>query len=313
MTPVSVVIPCYNGEAFIEETIRSILAQTHQVDEILVIDDGSTDRSASLAEGLDTIVRVIRQANQGESIARNRGLDEARGEWVAFLDADDRWESTKLERQLMLLDRHTDAVCLHSDYYEFDDQGQSKSHFDYETEYASRTQVEALICSPLVHVSTAMVKNPCPVRFPAWTQRAEDMIFFAELSLHGSFACCPEQLMGYRSHPGQQHRDGDHRVPHHKSRLDWVLRSKNLLGDALAVKLETLLLQELVERLELAKYQRRWTDYWKLRDYGRSLQWPDGEPKVLHEMIYPRAIYGFKDLCDSLHARLFSRVVSPER
>ena len=100
---VSVVIPCYNGERFIGDTLRSALAQTHAPLEVLVVDDGSKDGSAALAESFGPPVRVIRQPNQGESVARNRGMTEAVGDWIAFLDADDAWHPEKTARQLAAL------------------------------------------------------------------------------------------------------------------------------------------------------------------------------------------------------------------
>src|SRR5262249_59293001 len=96
---ISVVIPCYNGARFLRETLASVLAQTLPPLEVLVIDDGSTDDSGAVAESFGPPVRVIRQPNQGESVARNRGIEEAKGEWVGFLDADDLWNPDKLERQ----------------------------------------------------------------------------------------------------------------------------------------------------------------------------------------------------------------------
>ncbi len=99
---VSVVIPCYNGAPFLRETLDSVLAQTHAPLEVIVVDDGSTDASAAIAESYGPPVRVIRQQNQGESVAQNRGIDESQGRWIAFLDSDDVWKPTKLERQIQL-------------------------------------------------------------------------------------------------------------------------------------------------------------------------------------------------------------------
>lgn len=86
---VSIIIPCFNMERYLAESLRSVLAQTYPVSDIIVIDDGSTDASAAVAATFDG-VRVIRQTNQGISAARNRGVSEAKGEYLIFLDADDR-------------------------------------------------------------------------------------------------------------------------------------------------------------------------------------------------------------------------------
>lgn len=85
----SVVVPVYNRAQLLPLTLASLLAQSKPAEEILVVDDGSTDASAAVAEALGPPVRVIRQANQGPAAARNRGLAEARGEWVHFFDSDD--------------------------------------------------------------------------------------------------------------------------------------------------------------------------------------------------------------------------------
>lgn len=86
---VSVVIPCYNAVLFLRETLESVFCQTYPVQEIIVVDDGSTDDSAAIAESFGPPVRLIRQPNQGESVARNRGVEEACGSHVLFLDSDD--------------------------------------------------------------------------------------------------------------------------------------------------------------------------------------------------------------------------------
>jgi GT2 family glycosyltransferase len=86
---VSIITPCYNGAPFLADTLRSALNQTRPPIEIIMIDDGSTDDSAAIAESFGPPVRVIRQENQGESVARNRGIAEARGTYILFLDADD--------------------------------------------------------------------------------------------------------------------------------------------------------------------------------------------------------------------------------
>jgi glycosyltransferase involved in cell wall biosynthesis len=103
---ISVVIPLYNKELSIQRAINSVLNQTEQDFEIVVVNDGSTDKSAQLVEDMaDDRIRLIHQENAGVSVARNRGVSEARSELIAFLDADDEWEpcfiNTILELQYL--------------------------------------------------------------------------------------------------------------------------------------------------------------------------------------------------------------------
>jgi GT2 family glycosyltransferase len=118
---VSVVIPCYNGAKYLRETLESALNQTHPPLEVIVVDDGSTDDSAAIAESFGPPVRLIRQENQGESVARNRGIAEARGSHILFLDADDLLHSEALERLSAAIDGIENAVALMGTRYFTDD------------------------------------------------------------------------------------------------------------------------------------------------------------------------------------------------
>ena len=102
---VSVIIPVYNGEDFLADAISSILRQNYEPMEIIVVDDGSTDGSAAIAKNYKD-VRYIYQPNQGVASARNSGLSAAKGEFIAFLDADDTWPARKLQIQVEYLREH---------------------------------------------------------------------------------------------------------------------------------------------------------------------------------------------------------------
>ncbi len=109
---VSVIIPTYNSVQYVVAAVQSVLAQTVKELEIVVIDDGSTDDTEAVMRGYGSPVRYIRQQNSGVAVARNRGIEESRGRYIAFLDADDTWFPHKLERQLAALDeRPAYGVC----------------------------------------------------------------------------------------------------------------------------------------------------------------------------------------------------------
>lgn len=110
-TLVSVIIPTYNRADTICRAIDSVIKQTHPHTEIIVVDDGSTDDTPAVLSRYRDRIRVVVQKNCGPSIARNRGIALATGEIVAFLDSDDYWLPTKLERQLDLMDKDQSVVC----------------------------------------------------------------------------------------------------------------------------------------------------------------------------------------------------------
>ena len=109
---VSCVIPVFNGERYLTEALGSVLRQTRAPIEIIVVDDGSTDDTPRILEGMGDRITTVRQANAGPSAARNRGIEKARGDYVAFLDADDLWLPAKTETQLRCFERDPRlAVC----------------------------------------------------------------------------------------------------------------------------------------------------------------------------------------------------------
>jgi len=103
---VSIILPVYNGAKYLREAIESALAQTYHSIELIAVDDGSTDTSAEILTSYQGKIRYFRQENRGAAAARNRGIREARGQYLAFLDADDIWSSQKLRRQVAYLRKH---------------------------------------------------------------------------------------------------------------------------------------------------------------------------------------------------------------
>ncbi|MBA4067329.1 MAG: glycosyl transferase family 2 [Isosphaera sp.] len=116
---VSVVVPTYNCGRYVVEAVESVLAQTRPAAEVLVVDDGSTDDTPGRLARFAAPVRVIRKENGGVSTARNRGVEEATGDLVAFLDADDAWHPRKLEVQLAALAARPDLGLLGTGVYDW--------------------------------------------------------------------------------------------------------------------------------------------------------------------------------------------------
>lgn len=113
---VSVIIPVFNGSLFLKSAIQSILDQNYDPIEVIVVDDGSTDNSAEIAQSFSSKVNLIRQKNKGPSSARNKGIRLARHELIAFLDADDLWTDSSLAARVNFLKKysHLSAVLGHS-------------------------------------------------------------------------------------------------------------------------------------------------------------------------------------------------------
>ncbi len=113
-TTVTVVIPTYNRKGLLPRALASVARQIRLPEEVIVVDDGSTDDTEGLIRRQFPDVRYLQQENRGVSAARNRGIREAKGEWVAFLDSDDEWLPEKLERQLDALREDSEFLLCHT-------------------------------------------------------------------------------------------------------------------------------------------------------------------------------------------------------
>lgn len=114
---ISVVIPAYNAGPFINRTLDSVLAQTLPADEIIVVDDGSTDNTAEVVKAYGSKVTYIYQENAGDAAARNTGITTAKGDWIAFLDHDDEWLPDKTQHQMELLNRNPHLYWCAANFY----------------------------------------------------------------------------------------------------------------------------------------------------------------------------------------------------
>lgn len=157
---ISVVIPLYNKEMSILMTIQSVINQSYTDFELLIIDDGSTDGGGAIAASYpDTRIRVIRQPNGGVCAARNRGIHEAKGEYIALLDADDQWDMKYLEEQMQMVANFPEAAMWGINFAELNEgklirkleTGLPDSYRGYVENYFSMpTRISDLFCSSSV-------------------------------------------------------------------------------------------------------------------------------------------------------------------
>jgi len=127
---VSIITPCYNGDKYLAETIESVLSQTYTQWEMIIVDDGSTDRTADIASEYtlrDKRIQLVRQSNGGTAKARNAAMRLAQGRYIALLDADDIWEPRFLEEQLAFM-AQKDAICVCGAYRHIDEKGMEIQH-----------------------------------------------------------------------------------------------------------------------------------------------------------------------------------------
>lgn len=182
----SVVIPLYNKELSITNTVQSVLDQTYQNFEIVIVNDGSTDSSIKAVEAInDNRIRLIHQENQGVSAARNRGIKEAKYEWIAFLDGDDLWEPNHLEEITKMMNMYPEEKVFVTSFVYSDNRPMFKHPratpiFKIEN-YFKEAMKEKLMCSIIVVVNKECIDKVGG--FNEKLNRGEDLDLWARLSL----------------------------------------------------------------------------------------------------------------------------------
>jgi glycosyltransferase involved in cell wall biosynthesis len=199
---VSVIVPAFNAQATLEETIQSALASTCGHIEVVIVDDGSTDRTGAIAADLasDPRVRVVTQQNRGLPGALNTGLAEARGEFVARLDADDLWHPEKLEKQLELAASEASPDFIYTFYRYIDEQG--RVLFDGPPQQFPAHALRRSIYETLIGTGSSMLMRRSALErlggFDETFRNSEDLLFQVKVASRHTIGCVPEYLVGYR-------------------------------------------------------------------------------------------------------------------
>jgi len=209
MPRVSVVIPTFNCERYLEQTVESVLAQTYTDYEVIVVDDGSTDGTPSLLARYGQAVHYIRQANQGASAARNLAMSQARGELIAYLDADDLWMPEKLAIQVAYMDAHPRCGLLHTEVSVIDEQNRVvHARFNEETgrPVPEGACIRDLLARSHIQTLTVMERRNAFDAAGEFDQRlpiAQDYLHWISVALLGwEVGYIPEPLGRYRWRQG---------------------------------------------------------------------------------------------------------------
>jgi len=207
---ISVIVSAYNVEPFLAETLASVQRQTYREFEVIVVDDGSTDRTSEIARQFvekDARFILLRQKNAGTAAARNAALKQARGEWIAFLDADDVWLPEKLAAQLNLLKQKPRANLLFTDYFLWDGQNDFGRRYSDPDKFPDGDVGRRLIFFNLFCISTVIIKREMLDTvgwFDVELLMAEDWDLWLRIAERGLCAKGVRQPMArYRIWPGQ--------------------------------------------------------------------------------------------------------------
>ncbi len=212
---VSVIIPVFNGEEFIENSLDSIASQTYKSFEVLIINDGSTDNSLSIIQkwmnnnSSLVNVQVFSTANSGVSFARNTGIQKSKGEYIAFLDCDDYWEDKKLETQVRILEDDDACVGVITNFFLVKDfNGDGLKIFrliNHKNIESLRMGWLSLLGNGGLISSSLIYRKNLSLKFSTDLSTSADLDFFLNLSIAGKVRIVDEPLVNYRIHGSQMH------------------------------------------------------------------------------------------------------------
>lgn len=234
---VTVVIPAYKASATISRPVESLLCQTHPPDEILIVDDGSPDDLEAALRAYGDRVTLIRKSNGGAASARNYGVEMARCEWIAFLDADDYWEPVKLQRQLNVLRCHPDVRVVCARWFQQvgseprtpADLASAGRGADYDSPVRA-TGSEVFRVAMLIWTSTVLIRRDDlqTYRFECGLEPAEDRDLWVRLVRDCPVYLLSEPLATYVQGPGSLSRSNIDRDCGNMLRV--IRRYADLLG-----------------------------------------------------------------------------------
>lgn len=297
MPKVSVIIPVYNGAKYIEETLRSVYAQTFQDFEIIAVDDGSTDNISDIMRKYTDRVKFISQENKGISAARNKAILESTGEYLAFIDQDDLWLPQKLEKQIALFEKNPKVGLVFCDTIFFNEKGDLYNI--YRKESPARGMVFGeLLSNYFLSLETVVIRKKALLSLAQWFDEqfnmAEEMDLFLRIAYKWELDYVNEPLAKWRMHESSYSR----------KRSDLVPKEMGMVLDKI-LKIFPDIMQKYSEEIEC---QKRMIDYqWAF------VHWEKGEKRLARKYLWPHILKNRKMLLVYLAVLLPYRVFNSLR
>jgi len=270
---ISVMMSCYNGSRWLREAIDSVLAQTYENFEFILVDNGSTDDTWNIIQSYrdkDKRIVAISKKNTLLPDSLNVGIVQAKGEWIARLDADDLCEPTRLEEQINFVRKHPEVVLLGTGFIEIDEQGQVIKKHLYPSKHSVLVQHLEHLQSFFPHSSafyrldTVRLIGGYNLHF----RMAQDWQLWSELALRGKVMCLPKYLVHIRKHPDQLSSENKGKSVNHEAMAVVVCRFLRKAGrkdpsvDASAKKWILFLnwIEKRMEELDVFEKRKAWAD-----------------------------------------------------
>lgn len=302
----SIIVPLYNKAPFVKKALDSIVSQSFADWECIIIDDGSTDNSADIAQSIisslsetdHSIIRILRQPNSGVAKARNVGVENSHGDYLCFLDADDWWEPTFLEEMDRLIAEYPKAGLYATNYIYYKP---GKTHVALKLERGYMNYPEAYLHSDAMPVWTGAACMPRKVfdemgGFPVGIKLGEDFLLWAKTALHYPVAFC-EKPLAYYNNDVPAHLRATHNLHapeyHMLFHFDDIEKTINLKFETLNLK--SVAWHALLDKLRVSGL----LDYWLSAEYHAAaaaelakVDWPKQPRKA--KVQYQKPIWFLK-------------------
>ncbi|CAN2048994.1 UDP-glucose:(glucosyl)LPS beta-1,3-glucosyltransferase [Candidatus Magnetomoraceae bacterium gMMP-1] len=290
---VSVIIPCYNSAEYICEAVESVLQQSYSHYEILLINDGSIDNTELVLSPYMDRINYYYKKNGGASSARNFGINKAKGEYIAFLDADDIWRKNKLTLQMEFFQNNPNVSLVYSDSSTFDSKGILHDSVKYVVETPSGYVLDDMIIHNFLNNSTVIVKKFCFETVGAWNEallNGNDYDIWLKISAYYEFGFVDEVLVDTRYHSQGL-----------SSMLD--MQSEN------SIKIQESFLKQKNDELKISNSTMRKAYSYKYRLWGQRLYYR-GQHSKARKKIIKSLYYDLYDLRS--YEYLFKSFIPPK-